>query len=129
GLTGGGDLTDNRTIDLTNTAKPDIAKGVTAHGWGNHAGRYFGAIGGNVNDLDAVPLGTAMKAAKAASLDAGFKEYGSGFSMGYSDDRRTQIWYDISGDMQIRYTNSSGIWQPARTFWHDDNLPQSSIDS
>src|SRR5699024_1498928 len=37
GLTGGGDLNDNRTLDLSATTKADIAKGVTAHGWGNHS--------------------------------------------------------------------------------------------
>lgn len=38
---GGGDLTADRTIDLTASAKADIAKGVQANGWGDHDGKYF----------------------------------------------------------------------------------------
>lgn len=36
GLTGGGDLSSNRTISLSSSTQSDIAKGVTAHSWGDH---------------------------------------------------------------------------------------------
>lgn len=37
GLTGGGNLGSDRTIGLSTSTQSDIEKGVTAHGWGNHA--------------------------------------------------------------------------------------------
>lgn len=36
-LTGGGNLSANRTIDLSTTSKASLANGNTAYGWGNHS--------------------------------------------------------------------------------------------
>lgn len=37
GITGGGDLTANRTLGLSSTTQTNINKGVTAYGWGDHS--------------------------------------------------------------------------------------------
>lgn len=37
GLSGGGDLSSNRTLRISTTTMSDIGKGVTAEGWGDHS--------------------------------------------------------------------------------------------
>lgn len=45
GLTGGGDLSANRTISLSASTISDIGLGVTAHGWGDHASAGYAISG------------------------------------------------------------------------------------
>src|SRR5699024_7222172 len=50
-LTGGGNLIQDRTLDLTTGAKSDIQKGVTAHSWGDFRDYGLGRTN-RVDDFD-----------------------------------------------------------------------------
>lgn len=115
-------LDDNKLL-LSQAVADDIAEGVQAS-----KRVWFGSIGSNVQDLDSVPRNTAMKASSATSREVGYKTHGSGFSLGYNDFRKTQI-YQIygTGELQLRYMSSDNKWSNiVRTVWDDINLTKLS---
>ena len=63
-LTGGGDLTKDRTIDIADAVKTKIDHGATAYSWGNHASAGYAKD----EDLTKVINGTTV-VAKAANAD------------------------------------------------------------
>jgi hypothetical protein len=63
-LTGGGDLTKDRTIDIADAVKTKIDNGATAYGWGNHASAGYAKDA----DLTKVINGTTP-VAKATNAD------------------------------------------------------------
>ena len=70
-ITGGGAITSTGTISLSSATQTDIAKGVTAYGWGNHADAgyatktwvrqntvdYIGEVAADFNFIDGYDLG------------------------------------------------------------------------
>src|SRR5699024_537427 len=125
-LTGGGDLTSNRTIDLSSTAKGDIAKGVTAHGWGNHTGRYLSNTISDLGytelftgDLDTLPIGSYVQAISGSSTNgaSGIGTPRSLISFGARNSNDTNLQSDILIGVEgfaVR-NRSNNIW---RTAWH-----------
>lgn len=82
---------------------------------------FFGKIGSDVPDLDVMDRFTSMKAVNSVAQDAGFDGSGSGFTLGYNNSNKTQIWLNNSGTLQYRRM-ISGVWQDVVTAWDNLNL-------
>ena len=82
---------------------------------------FFGKIGSDVPDLDVIDRFTSMKAQNTVAQSAGFLGSGSGFTLGYDNANKTQIWLNNSGTLQYRRM-SSGVWQNVVTVWDNLNL-------
>lgn len=94
GLTGGGDLTANRTLSLSSDTVASIGSGVTAYGWGNHAdaGYLLASTAAStyqpiIDDLDAIRSGAAAGATavqpgsiKTLTLKVGTATIGSAYN-------------------------------------------------
>lgn len=135
GLTGGGSLSEDRTIDLNATTKADIALGKTAHGWGNHAsGGYLKSSSNTYMGSYRAPHNASL----GTLLESGSYRLGTGSTdafpghaysniltvRGTNADTLIQIGGSYSDDrLFFRSTNINNIegknWSE---LWHDGNL-------
>src|SRR5699024_3234404 len=129
GLTGGGNLTANRTIDLSSTTKSDIAKGVTAHGWGDF--RTFGlgtsnsTFSGLLKDITA----TRFLAHSSGSRPADSPGTDAGVVLSMQSEHTyyaSQLWINRGvSRMYMRSgtrSNFSATGADWVEFWHTGNL-------
>ena len=98
GLTGGGSLASNRTIGLSTTTQSDIAKGVTAHGWGNHASAgYIPYTGANqavdLNTQDLTLNGNLIK--QNSTLEQNI------FGTGTSSTNNLRRYYNVASFLGV----------------------------
>ena len=78
-LEGGGDLSTDRTLDITQTIKNNIADGKTAHGWGDHSSAGYATetyVGDAIDDIE---IGT-VNLLRNSTWNEGFFSWSSGFS-------------------------------------------------
>lgn len=119
-LTGGGDLTQNRTIDIADAVKTKIDNGATAYDWGNHADADYASAqsvtdivkeGGtidtkidayntskNFGDIITHNVAEFATAAQGAKAEAAFKSVEiSGTSLVFRDSSEADHPIDIKG--------------------------------
>lgn len=122
GLTGGGNLTANRTIGLSTDTQEDVAKGVEAHGWGDF--REFGlGVAGSVVDIQDITSPEVVKGRLFRSFQP--EHMGAILSMPYSGGvtslRAGLIRNTIDGKLFFSFVEE-GIAPVWREVWHDGNL-------
>lgn len=131
GLTGGGNLTANRTISLSSATQSDIAKGVLAESWGDHANKYVGATAGNSTplnvfngDLNDIPRNGAYATfVSTAVANAPFSNTGGMLTLGLSSGITSQLLISRDGNnLGFRGSTTGDTYSPWRIVWHSGNL-------
>ena len=140
-LTGGGNLTANRTIDLSTVSANKLENGNSAYIWGNHstagywnifnAPTYRNTIGIDLNDFTmgdyslngSSPLNRPSSNLTFASVTT-VNQYGNN-----NDDLLQINWpFRNQGRFSIRNKNNLGNWTPWQQYWHDGDFSQADIN-
>lgn len=109
-LTGGGDLSANRTIDIASTYKTYINNGNTAYGWGNHASAGYLTASEAANTYVTLSTAQTISGAKtfSATLYGADSEWSDGRSTlrliaanGYTYIQSSTAAHDASADMYL----------------------------
>lgn len=124
-ITGGGSLASNRTFDLTQETKDDIAKGVTAHGWGDFRDYGLGRDLLNQGAEFADGLKDTMFW-RAVGANSGFPTAVAAIHLRYDGSRASEIAISsTAGSVRLYLRNwdgDNGVWGDHVEVWHDGNL-------
>lgn len=116
GLTGGGNLTQNRTLAVNfGTSANTVAQGndsrinngQTAFGWGNHDGLYLPVTGGTVGATSATPLDITRNSGQVSLRFAAGDE---------------SVYLGITPAGELRTGSEADIVSTGNNIWHSGNL-------
>ena len=137
-LTGGGNLTANRTLDLSATTKTDIAKGVTAHGWGDFRDFGLGRILTSSNPSHKTDLNNYFNLGSSFSNFLNTEDnrpfdHGTLISLPISSSQTTQIAVPVqsintSRSLAFRGSGINSMY-PWRYVWDDFTLPNPATET